>query len=107
MEKRKHPRKPPKTVFENNVIYQTIREQPVITGHGTLVDLSEGGCRVSGQTRLRKGAQIQLALHGEGGQLSTILSNCEVRWVSENEFGVKFLWNLQSSAKQADASTAA
>ncbi|HEY9525975.1 MAG TPA: PilZ domain-containing protein [Anaerolineales bacterium] len=99
MDKRQHPRKPPKTVFENNVLYQTLSEQPVITGHGTLMDLSEGGCRVSGHTRLRKGAHIQLALHGEGGQLSTILSNCEVVWVNEKEFGVKFLWDLQSSAK--------
>jgi PilZ domain len=99
MDKRKHPRKPPKTVFENNVLYQTIKEQPVVTGHGTLVDLSEGGCRVSGHTLLRKGVQIQLALHGEGGQLSTILSNCEVVWVNENEFGVKFLWDLQAAAK--------
>ena len=99
MDKRQHARKPPKTVFENNVLYQTLSEQPVITGHGTLVDLSEGGCRVSGHTRLRKGAHIQLALHGEGGQLSTILSNCEVAWVNEKEFGVKFLWDLHSSAK--------
>jgi hypothetical protein len=99
MDNRQHTRKPPKTVFENNVLYQTISEHPVITGHGTLVDLSEGGCQVSGQTRLRKGAQIQLALHGEGGQLSTILSNCEVMWVSEHAFGVKFLWDLQRSAK--------
>lgn len=100
MEKRKHPRKAPKTVFENNVIYQSIREQPVITGYGTLVDLSEGGCRVRGQTGLRKGIQIQLALHGEGGQLSTILSNCEVMWVKDNEFGVRFLWDLSSSARK-------
>ena len=99
MDKRQHPRKPPKTVFENNVLYQTLSEQPVITGHGTLMDLSEGGCRVNGHTRLRKGAHIQLALHGEGGQLSTILSNCEVVWVNEKEFGVRFLWDLQSSAK--------
>ena len=107
MEKRKHPRKPPKTVFENNVIYQTLREQPVITGHGTLVDLSEGGCRVKGQTRLRKGVQIQLALHGEGGQLLTILSNCEVMWANEHEFGVKFLWDLQRAAKRRDTAAAA
>jgi PilZ domain-containing protein len=99
MDKRKHPRKPPKTVFENNVLYQTIKEQPVITGQGTLVDLSEGGCRVSARSALQKGVQIQLALHGDGGQLSTILSNCEVVWVSENEFGVKFLWDLQAAAK--------
>src|SRR5690349_19908181 len=85
-----HPRKTLKTVFENNVLYQTLREQPVITGFGTLVDLGEGGCRESTESRLRKGMQIQLALHGEGGQLSTILGNCEVMWVNDREFGVKF-----------------
>ena len=107
MDKRKHPRKPPKTVFENNVIYQTLKEHPVITGYGTLVDLSESGCRVSGRTKLRKGVQIQLALHGEGGQLSTILSNCEVMWVNEHEFGVKFRWDFQSSVTPNDAAAAA
>lgn len=107
MDKRKHLRKLPKTAFTNNVIYQTVREQPVITGHGTLVDLSEGGCRVSGDTPLPKGVQIQLALHGEGGHLSTILSNCEVRWANEKEFGVKFLWDLHSPAKPDDSAAAA
>jgi hypothetical protein len=87
----------------NNIVYQTIREQPVITGHGTLVDLSECGCRVSGYTRLREGVHIQLALHGEGGQVSTILSNCEVMWVKEYEFGVRFLWEVHTSANQADS----
>ena len=100
MDQREHPRKAPKAGFENNVLYQTLREQPVITGSGTLVDLSEGGCRVSAQSRLRKGMQIQLALHGEGGQLSTILGNCEVMWANGHEFGVKFLWGLQ--AKHGD-----
>lgn len=103
MEKRKHPRKAPKTAFEDNVIYQSLREQPVITGYGTLVDLSEGGCRVRGKTGLRTGMQLQLALHGDGGQLSTILSNCEVMWVKDNEFGVRFLWDLSGSAKQGDS----
>ena len=95
MDKRQHPRKAPKTVFEKNVLYQTLREQPVITGFGTLADLSEGGCRVTAESRLRKGMRIQLALHGEGGHLSTILGNCEVMWVNDREFGVKFLWGLQ------------
>jgi hypothetical protein len=107
MDHRKHPRKPPKAPVENNVIYQTIREQPVVTGHGTLVDLSEGGCRVSGHTRLRKGVQIQLALHGNGEPFSTILSNCEVMWVNANEFGVRFLWELHSSDTPADWAAAA
>ena len=107
MDKREHSRKAPKTVFENNVLYQTLREQPVITGYGTLVDLSEGGCRVNAQSQLRKGMQIQLALHGEGGHLSTILSNCEVMWVNEHEFGVKFRWDFQSSVTPNDAAAAA
>ncbi|HKC95442.1 MAG TPA: PilZ domain-containing protein [Nitrospira sp.] len=94
MDKRKHPRKAPKHSGENDVTYQTIREQPVITGHGSLVDLSEGGCRVNGQSRLRKGLEIQLALHTEGEILSNILTNCEVVWVRDNEFGVRFLWDL-------------
>ena len=104
MDKRKHPRKAPKTSCDNDVTYQTIREQPVITGHGSLVDFSEGGCRVNGQTRLRKGVQIQLALHTEGEILSNILTACEVIWVRDNEFGVRFLWDLLRSTQQEDPS---
>lgn len=100
MDKRKHARKTPKTSGENDVTYQTTREQPVITGHGSLVDLSEGGCRVNGQSRLRKGHQIQLALHTEGEILSNILTNCEVVWVRDNEFGVRFLWDLLRASQQ-------
>lgn len=107
MDQRKHPRKAPKHSSDSDVTYQTIREQPVITGHGSLVDLSEGGCRVNGHTRLRKGVQIQLALHTEGAILSNILTNCEVVWVRENEFGVKFLWDLLRSPQQEDPSLAA
>ena len=103
MTKRQQERKPPKQVSENNVTYQTVMEQPVITGLGTLMDLSEGGCRVNGQTRLRKGLQIQLALPSEGAQRSTILHG-EVRWVTQEGFGVKFLWEALAAGTQKDSS---
>jgi len=107
MNKRQHVRRPPKTVSENNVLYQTIREQPVITGHGTLADLSESGCRVNGHTPLRKGMQIQLALQGDAEQTSTILGHCEVMWVNEQGFGVKFLWGIQTAGPRRKNTAAA
>ena len=92
MEKRISERKSPKTVKDNNVTYQTVREQPVITGQGSLLDISEYGCRVGGPHGLRKGLHIQLAVENEAGQPSTILTKCQVAWVKDNEFGVQFLW---------------
>ncbi len=91
MEHRKEPRKGPKV--GNNVTYQTMSEYPAITGEGTLLDISEGGCRVGGGPHaLREGVRIKMAVQGESGQPLTILTNCNVTWIKEKEFGVQFLW---------------
>jgi hypothetical protein len=79
-------------LVENNVTYQTVSEQPVITGQGSLLDISENGCRVGGAHSLRKGLRIQVAVQNEGEQPSTILTNCQVAWVKVDEFGVEFFW---------------
>ncbi len=92
MENRKDLRKAPKILEDNNVTYQTVSEQPVITGQGSLLDISENGCRVGDTHRLRKGLRIQMALPNEAGQPPTILTNCQVAWIKEKEFGVQFLW---------------
>ena len=92
MEKRKHPRNVPKVQGDNNVIYQTVNEHPGVSGQGTLVDISEHGCRLRDEHRLKKGLRIQVALPNEAGKAPTILANCVVVWVKDNEFGVQFLW---------------
>lgn len=92
MEKRKHPRNVPKVQGDSNVIYQTVNEHPGVSGQGTLVDISEHGCRVRDDHRLRKGLRIQVALPNEAGKAPTILANCIVAWTKESEFGVQFLW---------------
>jgi PilZ domain-containing protein len=93
MERRKDLRKEPKRLIDNNVTYQTVNEYPVITGQGTLLDISEDGCRVGGPHTVRKGLRVQLAVEGEPGQPSTILMNCQVAWIKEKEFGVQFVWS--------------
>ena len=92
MERRKSRRNPPKVNDPDNVTYQTVHEQPVVSGLGTLLDISEHGCRVGDVHRLKKGQRIQLALPNETGHPPTIVSNCVVAWVSESEFGVEFRW---------------
>ena len=92
MERRKSRRNPPKVNEPDNVTYQTVHEQPVVSGLGTLLDISEHGCRVGDVHRLKKGQRIQLALPTQPGHPPTIVSNCVVAWVSESEFGVQFLW---------------
>lgn len=92
MEKRTAERNSPKIVHEDNVTYQTVHEKPVITGQGSLLDISENGCRIGGKHGLRKGLQIQLAVADDAGKPSTILTKCQVAWVKDGEFGVQFLW---------------
>lgn len=92
MEKRASERKSPKIVKDSNVTYQTINERPVITGQGSLLDISEDGCRVGAKHALKKGLRIQIAVEDDAGQPSTILTNCQVAWVKDGEFGVQFLW---------------
>jgi len=92
MERRKDPRKEPKLVVDNNITYQTVGVHPVVTGQGTLLDISENGCRVGGKHALHKGLYLQVAVEGDSGQPSTVLSKCQVAWVKNEEFGVQFLW---------------
>jgi PilZ domain-containing protein len=92
MERRKSRRNLPKVIEPHNVTYQTIHEQPVVSGVGTLLGISEHGCRVGEVHRLKKGQRIQLALPNQTGQPPTIVSNCVLAWVRESEFGVQFLW---------------
>ena len=92
MDKRKHRRNVPKIQGDNTVTYQTVNEHPGVNGQGTLVDISEHGCRVRDNHRLRKGLRIQVALPNEAGKAPTILANCIVAWAKEGEFGVQFLW---------------
>lgn len=92
MELRKEPRKAPKQAVDTNVTYQTMSEYPVITGEGTLLDISENGCRVGGIHALRKGIRIQMAVRGEPEEPVTVLANCNVAWIKDTEFGIQFLW---------------
>ena len=39
-----------------------------------------------------KGINIKMAVQGESGQPLTVLTNCNVAWIRDNEFGVQFLW---------------
>jgi len=92
VEQRNEPRKKAKWVADHNVTYQTLSEHPAITGDGTLLDISENGCRVGGAHTLRKGVRLKMAVQGGAGQPLTVLTNCNVAWIKDNEFGVQFLW---------------
>jgi hypothetical protein len=92
MEQRKDPRKAPKLGVDNNVTYQTVGLHPVVTGQGTLLDISENGCRVGGKHALHKSVYLQMAVEGDSGQPATVLSRCRVAWIKDEEFGVQFLW---------------
>lgn len=92
MEQRNELRRKAKWVAGHNVTYQTLSEYPAITGEGTLLDISENGCRIGGVHTLRNGISIKIAVQGEPGEALTVLTNCKVTWVKDDEFGVQFLW---------------
>lgn len=75
-----------------HVEYRTAGTLPMITGHGTVLDLSEGGCRIRGLYSMAQGLSIELLMKCEEGTQSTVMNNCRVAWVKGEEFGVQFLW---------------
>ncbi|MDZ4853695.1 MAG: PilZ domain-containing protein [Nitrospirota bacterium] len=74
------------------VEYRTIEVFPIITGHGVVLDLSEEGCRIRGLPGMVLGLSIELLMKDAEGTQSTMMNNCRVTWVKDEEFGVQFLW---------------
>lgn len=60
-------------------------------GQGEILNLSEGGCAVKGDTRIPERAMLNLSVFPPGRDAPIVIPNAAVRWVRGWEFGVEFV----------------
>ena len=58
---------------------------------GTVVNLSEGGCRVETDSQVYTGIQLALRLHVPGEESPIRIDQAAVRWTRGHELGVGFI----------------
>ena len=62
----------------------------IVTGEGTLKDLSKTGCKIAGVATSSLGSRLTLLLDLEDGQAPMRLTDVLVSWIARNSFAVKF-----------------
>lgn len=62
----------------------------IVTGEGTLIDLSKTGCKILGATTSSLGSSLTLLLYFQDGQTPMCLTNVIVSWIGKDSFAVKF-----------------
>jgi len=62
----------------------------IVTGEGTLKDLSKTGCKILGATTSSLGSSLTLVLYLEDGQPPMRLTDVIVSWISRESFAVRF-----------------
>jgi PilZ domain len=70
-----------------SVSYMGTRE-----GRGTVENLSLGGCQVQGTTPVFQGDSLILTLQLPPYERSLRVDSAAVRWVSNQKFGLVFMW---------------
>ena len=84
MELRRHQRFPVHfhTVFSGPQLGESV---------GTIVNLSEGGCRIQTDSQVYTGIQVALGLHLPGEDSPISIEKAAVRWNRGREIGVGFI----------------
>lgn len=82
--KRKHPRV--KIQFRS----QFSTKGQMLAGDGELRDLSPGGCRITSQSAVHVGAQLEICIFPGDDSTPLMIDTGFVRWVKNNEFGIMF-----------------
>lgn len=62
----------------------------IVTGEGTLKDLSKTGCKIMGATTSSLGSTLTMVLCLEDGQAPMRLTDVTVSWISKDSFAVRF-----------------
>ena len=62
----------------------------IVTGEGTLKDLSKTGCKILGATTSSLGSSLTLLLCLEDGQAPMCLTGAIVSWIDRDSFAVRF-----------------
>ena len=63
----------------------------VVSGQGTLSDLSIRGCRVSSPMEVKPGTALQLGVHTSDLDPPIQIAQAVVRWCRANSFGCEFM----------------
>lgn len=62
----------------------------IVTGKGTLKDLSKTGCKILGVAMSSLGSSLTLHLYLEDGQAPMCLTDVLVSWIAGDSFAVRF-----------------
>lgn len=84
MDNRRHPRFP--VHFRSS--FSSIN---VVSGNGTLQDLSLCGCKISSVTRVRPGTGMELSIEAPNDGPPIRINQAVVRWSGNGRFGLEFL----------------
>ncbi len=71
-------------------------------GEGVVVNLSREGCCIESDVRPRVGTYLDLRLHLSDTASPLRIESAAVRWVTETEFGIQFLYMIQDVHAQLD-----
>ncbi|MBU6480078.1 MAG: PilZ domain-containing protein [Nitrospirae bacterium] len=72
------------------VSYSGAEGARIVTGEGTLKDLSKTGCKILGMTTSSLGSSLTLLLYLEDGQAPMCLTSVTVSWIDRVSFSVRF-----------------
>ncbi|MBU6432200.1 MAG: PilZ domain-containing protein [Nitrospirae bacterium] len=72
------------------VSYSGAEGARIVTGEGTLKDLSKTGCKILGMTTSSLGSSLTLLLYLEDGQAPMCLTGVTVSWIDRVSFSVRF-----------------
>jgi hypothetical protein len=75
-----------------------------LVGQGSIVDLHENGCRITGRMPVEVGSHLRLCIWPTDNPTNIVVAQGTVRWTRGLEFGI--LWdahmiNLDELARQA------
>jgi len=84
VEHRQHPRFP--VQFRSS-----FSSANIVSGEGTLADLSIRGCRILSATEVKAGTTLQLRVDMSGGKPPIQVTQAVVRWCRDRSFGLEFV----------------
>ena len=79
-----------RVAFRYQITYSGEEGARIVTGEGTLKNLSKTGCKILGTTTSSLGGSLTLHLHLEDGQAPLCLTDAIVSGIDKGTFSVRF-----------------
>lgn len=83
-------RRIPRTPISFGLMYSGISKKGVLTGDGTVINLSEGGLGIRGNQPVQVGMELTMFLYLPDGNDPLFVLETSVAWTTGNLFGVEF-----------------